>query len=103
MLTFISYMLKDSLVWARGGHIPAYLPVTNSAAYKHLVPQSHYAAEAKHVEYDPVAWFSGSASQLETDAGLAFQAVMEGQLSPQGGLSEFRTDLRKLINTPPPF
>lgn len=101
-LTFISSLLKDSLVWARGGHIPAYLPVANSAAYKSLVPQSHYAAEAKYVVYDPEAWWSGSASQMETDAGGYFQAVLEGHSTPAKALSQFVADLHKLINTPQP-
>jgi multiple sugar transport system substrate-binding protein len=103
-LTFISYLLKDSLVWARGGHIPAYLPVADSAAYKHLLPQAHYAAEAKHVVYDPPAWYSGSASDLElTAAGPRFQAVLQGHLAPAKALSEFTASVKKLISTPPPM
>jgi len=102
ILTFISFMLKDSLVWAQGGHIPAYLPVATSAAYKNLAPQSHYANEAKYVVYDPTAWWSGSASQMETDAGGYFQAVLEGHSTPAKALSQFVADLHKLINTPQP-
>ena len=75
-------MLKDSLVWAHGGHIPAYQPVTQSSAYQQLKPQANYAAEAQYVVYDPPAWFSGSGSQMETEAGGLFQAVMGGQLTP---------------------
>jgi multiple sugar transport system substrate-binding protein len=102
-LTFISYLLKDSLVWAQGGHIPAYLPVAQSEAYKHMLPQAHYAAEAQHVVYDPPAWYSGSASDLElTAAGPRFQAVMEGHLSPAKALGEFTASVKKLISTPPP-
>ncbi len=101
-LTFISNTLKNSTVWAQGGHIPAYLPVADSAAYKGLTPQSHYAAEAAHVMYDPAAWFSGAASTLETDAGAAFQAVMQGHLTPAQAISQFTSDLQKLIATPPP-
>src|SRR5947209_19546099 len=42
-LAFISFMLKDTFTWAQGGHIPAYLPVATSGAYKNLKPQSNYA------------------------------------------------------------
>ena len=101
-LTFISDVLKNSAVWAEGGHIPAYLPVTDSATYKHLSPQSHYTAEAAHVTYDPAAWYSGAASALETDAGSAFQAVLQGHLTPAKAISQFRSDVQKLIATPPP-
>jgi multiple sugar transport system substrate-binding protein len=101
-LKFISFMLKDSMVWAQGGHIPAYQPVVKSTAYQHLKPQANYAAQAKYVVYDPPAWFSGSGSQMETSAGSAFQAVMGGQLTPKQGLDEYRTIMQKMLNTPSP-
>ena len=85
ILTFIGFMLKDSLVWAQGGHIPAYLPVAASSAYKNLVPQSHYASEAKYVTYDPTAWWSGAASQMETDAGVVLPGGLPGQGQPGPG------------------
>lgn len=101
-LTFISFMLKDSMVWAQGGHIPAYQPVIKSTAYQQMKPQANYAAEAQYVTYDPPAWFSGSGSQMETEAGAAFQAVMSGQLTPQQGLDEYRSYMQKMLNTPSP-
>lgn len=101
-LEFISFMLKDSLVWAHGGHIPAYQPVTQSSAYQQLKPQANYAAEAKYVVYDPPAWFSGSGSQMETEAGGVFQAVMGGQLTPEQGLSQYRSYMQTMLNTPSP-
>ncbi len=101
-LAFISNTLKNSVVWAAGGHIPAYLPVTESAAYRNLTPQSHYAAEATHVTYDPAAWFSGAASPLESDAGAAFEGVMQGHLTPAQAISQFTSAVQKLIATPPP-
>ena len=102
ILTFIGFMLKDSAVWAQGGHIPSYLPVAASSAYKSLVPQSHYADAAKYVTYDPNAWWSGAASQMETDAGSYFQSVFLGKASPAQAVGQFHADLQKLINTPQP-
>lgn len=101
-LKFISFMLKDSMVWAQGGHIPAYQPVIKSAAYQQMKPQANYAAEAQYVVYDPPAWFSGSGSQMETQAGAAFQAVMSGQLTPRQGLDEYLAYMRKMLNTASP-
>ncbi len=101
-LKFISFMLKDSMVWAQGGHIPAYQPVVKNTAYQRLKPQANYAAQAQYVVYDPPAWFSGSGSQMETEAGAAFQAVMGGQLTPQQGLDEYRSFMQKMLNTPSP-
>ncbi len=102
-LEFISSMLKNSLTWAKGGHIPAYQPVLDTRAYRSLKPQSNYASAAKDVVIDPVAWFSGSGSQLEIIASGIFQVVMAGQLSPTKGVNQFRNDLQKLVNTPKPI
>lgn len=101
-LEFISFMLKDSQVWAQGGHIPAYQPVVQSTTYQQLKPQANYAAEAQYIVYDPPAWFSGSGSQMETNAGAAFAAVMAGQLTPKQGLDEYRSYMQKMLKTPSP-
>jgi len=101
-LTCISSLVKDSLVWAEGGHIPAYLPVATSSAYKALNPQSHYAGEAAYATYDPDAWWSGSGSQMETDAGGYFSSVMAGHATPAKALAQFKADIQKFINTPQP-
>jgi multiple sugar transport system substrate-binding protein len=98
-LTFISYVLKHSVIWAEGGHIPAYLPVVNSTAYKKLTPQSHYAAEARDVVYDPIAPFSGAAGPMETAAGKTFQSVMTGQSTPSQGYSQFASALQKFTSS----
>jgi multiple sugar transport system substrate-binding protein len=102
-IKFISSMLKSSLTWAEGGHIPAYQPVATSAEYKKLKPQSNYAGVADDVVLDPLAWFSGSGSQMEIQASATFQAVMAGQLTPAQGLQKFKADLRTLIEAPKPF
>ena len=100
-LQFISYMLKTSQHWALGGHIPAYLPVTESDDYKQLKPQSNYAGVAADVVLDPTAWFSGSGSELENQAGAAFQGVFTGQLTPLQGLKQFQAAIQKLLDIPP--
>ena len=101
-LRFISTLLEESLTWAQGGHIPAYKPVFESAAYRKLVPQSHYASSADHVVYDPFAWYSGSGSDLEAQAGAAFQPVATGANTPQQGLAAFRDYLDQVANVHPP-
>ena len=101
-LEFISSMLKNSLTWAEGGHIPAYQSVVESKKYKNLKPQSNYADAAKYAVLDPIAWFSGAGSQLEIQAGV-FQSVMSGSLAPKQALDQFRSNLQRLVNTPKPF
>jgi multiple sugar transport system substrate-binding protein len=102
-LEFVSSMLKNSLTWAEGGHIPAYQPVATRAAYKKLKPQSNYVGVADDVVLDPVAWFSGSGSQMEIQASATFQAVMAGELTPKQGVNQFRAGLKTLIEAPRPF
>jgi multiple sugar transport system substrate-binding protein len=102
-LKFISFMLNQSMTWAQGGHIPAFLPVTNSTAYKELKPQSNYAGVAADAVVDPIAWFSGSGSELEAQAGAAFQPVIAGQTTPAQGVAQFSAALQKLLKIPPPL
>ena len=51
-MEFIKSMLDQSLTWAEGGHIPAYLPTLQSQEYKDLKPQSDYVAAADTVVFD---------------------------------------------------
>ena len=102
-LELISFMLKDSYTWAQGGHVPAYLPVTESDAYKKLKPQSNYASVPANVVVDPSAWFSGSGSELETQAAAAFQTIVQGQASITQGLRQFRAAVQKLLDVKLPF
>jgi multiple sugar transport system substrate-binding protein len=102
-LRFVSSMLNNSLIWAKGGHIPAYLPVAESEEYRELNPQSNYAAVADNVVLDPEAWFSGSGSAMEQRASAAFQAAMAGGIEPKQALAELRSILQELVNTPKPL
>lgn len=102
-LEFISFMLNQGgQTWAQGGHIPAYLPVATSDGYKNLKPQSNYASVAGDVVVDPIAWFSGSGSDLETQAGGAFQPVLEGLATPKQGVAQFRAAMEKFLKIPAP-
>ena len=101
-LDYVAYMLRDSVYWAAGGHVPAYQPIIRSPDYLALEPQSRYRQAAENAQLDPVAWFSGSASDMETKAAAAFGAVQAGTISPEQGLAQFKNDIHKLLDTPPP-
>jgi multiple sugar transport system substrate-binding protein len=101
-LEYVAFMLRHSLDWARGGHIPAYLPVARSPRYQSLEPQSDYSGVADEVQLDPEAWFSGSASNLQTEGGAAFGAVLVGQLSAQEGLDQFLSAVQRFLDIPAP-
>ncbi|MDP9365742.1 MAG: extracellular solute-binding protein, partial [Chloroflexota bacterium] len=102
-LRFISFMLQNSLTWAEGGHIPPYIPVAQSPEFAALQPQANYAATAENPVYDPRAWFSGAAAPLQEEAGAAFGAVLNGQLSPAQGIAQYRAALEDLLQTPEPL
>lgn len=100
---FIKSMLDQSLIWAKGGHIPAYLPTRNSAAYQNLEPQSNYASAASYAVYDAPAWYSGSGSTFESIAGAQIALVQQGAISPQEALDAIRQQLQVYVSTPSPL
>ena len=101
-LAFISRLVRKGLDWAKGGHVPAYREVFESAEYRKLSPQSDYAEAAERVVFDPLAWYSGSGSNLETNAGSAFKPVITGAQKPEQGLATFRDYLGRVSKKEPP-
>jgi multiple sugar transport system substrate-binding protein len=102
-LLFIKSMLDQSNTWAEGGHVPAWLPYRDSAAYKALTPQSNYAAAAEGAVYDPPGWYSGSGSNFEIITGSAIATVQGGQQSPAAALAQMRSQLENLATTASPI
>jgi multiple sugar transport system substrate-binding protein len=100
---FIKSMLDQSLTWAKGGHIPAYLPTLNSQAYRDLEPQSNYAGAADTVVYDAAAWYSGSGSTFENIIGAQIGLVQQGLASPPEALENARGQLQNYADTPSPL
>lgn len=100
---FVAWMLKHTVEWAEGGHVPAYLPTLSRPGYLELEPQSEYRSVIDDVVLDPPAWFAGSASPLWIELGAVFSGVLTGSRTPQGALAEARSRLRALLETPPPF
>ncbi|WP_216902512.1 extracellular solute-binding protein [Nocardia alni] len=101
-LEFIRTMLEHSQIWAAGGHIPAFTPVRDSAAYRSMVPQSSYAYVADSVHYDEPAWYSGSGSDLEIFMGQAVSALQQGGLAPRAALADMRRNLEQYAKIPSP-
>jgi multiple sugar transport system substrate-binding protein len=101
-LTFIRSLLDQSLTWAKGGHVPAWLPVAQSEEYKQLKPQSNYAAAAQAAVYDPPAWYSGSGSNFEIITGSAIATVRAGQKPPEPALKDMISGLQTYAKTPSP-
>lgn len=100
---FIKTLLGQSMTWAQGGHIPAYLPVFDSQAYKALEPQHSYASAAANAVYDAPAWYSGSGSNFENIVGAQIGLVQQGLATPQAALRQMRSQLLQYANTPSPL
>lgn len=99
---FVADMLKGSFGWAEAGHIPAFLPVTESPEYADLVPQAHYADAAKHVVYDPTAWFTGSGSNFQGEFGAAVQNVLLKGDDPVAAIDRFEARVNTMLSQPNP-
>ena len=96
-------MMKNSFIWAQGGHIPAYLPMLESAEYRDLTPQSNYAGVADDVVLDPNAWFCGSGSDMEVQASMPMREAMAGSIEPKEAVDQIRASMQELVDTPKPF
>ncbi|GAA2804255.1 extracellular solute-binding protein [Kribbella solani] len=98
----VAEILKRSVKWADGGHIPAYQPVTKSAEYLALKPQSNYAGIPAYVNYDPDVWFSGAGSDFQNYFSENVQNVFLGSGDPAAGFDGFVARLNKLLDRPQP-
>jgi multiple sugar transport system substrate-binding protein len=99
---FIATMLENAIVWAEGGHIPAYEPVTASADYASLEQQANYRGTAELGQLDPEAWFTGAGSEFQNQIGQALHAVLTRSLTPEQGISQWETEMNRLLRTPSP-
>lgn len=102
-MQFIRSMLDQSMTWAEGGHVPAYLPTAESTEYLGLVPQRYYAAAADHAVYDDPAWYGGSGSTFEATVGAQLGLVQQGVLTPEQALDAIRDQLAIYTSTPSPL
>jgi multiple sugar transport system substrate-binding protein len=100
---FVAWMLKRSVDWAAGGHVPAYLPTLSAPDYLAMRPQSEYRSVIDEVALDPPVWFSGSASLMWIELGAVFSGVLTGSRAPRDALEEARSRLADLLDTPSPF
>ncbi len=94
VLDTIHWFNVHSLEWAGGGHIPAYLPVQDSDAFKALKPNSDYSSLAKTAVFDPVSVLAGVASPVYDAAGNFIMPAMNGEMEPADAAAQLRDDLQ---------
>lgn len=99
----VAGMLKSSLQWADGGHTPADLSITESAAYRELVPQAHYAEVMDQAVFEPAAWFTGSGSDFQARVAEVMQACwLSGTLTPEQAVDGLIDRLDTMLAQTPP-
>ncbi|MCL6525326.1 MAG: extracellular solute-binding protein [Thermaceae bacterium] len=98
VLKFIAYVNKTGgLTWAGGGHIPAYLPTQESAAYKALEPNAEYSAtSAADATYEPTLKIFGVGGPVYDAAGNSFLPALLGQTGVAQAIAKFKTTLEGL-------
>src|SRR5580693_3957891 len=94
VLDAVHWFNQHSLEWAGGGHVPAFLPVQESAAFKALKPNSDYVSLAKTAVFDPVSTLAGVASPVYDAAGNYVMPAMNGEMAPADAAKQMRDDLQ---------
>jgi multiple sugar transport system substrate-binding protein len=96
VLEVMSWMSKNSLFWATAGHIPAYGPVTNSAEYKAMEPNSTYSSLTSHMIFDPRTPLAGIAGPIFDVMSNFFVPTLNGEMEPAKAVEEIKAGLADL-------
>src|SRR5271154_2991781 len=96
VLDAVHWFNEHSLEWAGGGHVPAFLPVQDSAEFKALKPNSDYSSLAKTAVFDPVSVLAGVASPVYDAAGNYVIPALNGEMAPADAATKMRDDLQAL-------
>jgi multiple sugar transport system substrate-binding protein len=94
VLDAVHWFNQHSIEWAAGGHVPAYLPVQESAEFKALKPNSDYSSLAKTATFDPVSVLAGVASPVYDASSNFIVPVKNGEMDPAEGAKQMRDDLQ---------
>lgn len=101
-LTLMRSLLDQSLLWAQGGHVPAWRPVQESQEFRDLKPQANYVQAAYTAQYDPDAWYTGAASPFQVLMGSGAGGVLGGTATVSAAVAQMRDGLQRYTTTPPP-
>ena len=94
VLDIMHWFNAHSIEWASGGHVPAYLPVQESAEFKAMKPNSDYVSLAKTAVFDPVSKLAGVASPVYEEAGNYVVPAMSGEIAPAEAAKQMQQDLQ---------
>ena len=97
VLEVISWMNKNSIMWATAGHIPAYLPVVESAEYQEMEPNATYAVLGENAVFDPASPVAGVASPIYDAVDNLFVPAVNGMLSVDEALQMFEQEVESQL------
>jgi multiple sugar transport system substrate-binding protein len=94
-LKFAAYVVKQA-TWAGGGHIPAYLPVQESDAYKQMSPNNQYSVQAaQDVAFEPTLPIFGVGGPTFAPISNFLVPAVNGQAPVEPSLKQFTAELEK--------
>jgi multiple sugar transport system substrate-binding protein len=94
-LKFAAYVVKQT-TWAGGGHIPAYLPVQESDAYKQMAPNNQYSVQAaQDVAFEPTLPIFGVGGPTFAPISNFLVPAVNGQAPVEQSLKQFTAELEK--------
>lgn len=97
VMTVIGWMEQNALRWAGAGHIPAYLPVTESADYQAMEPNATYASLANNAAFDPRSTLTGVASPAYDAALNIIGPAIHGYFSPEEAIAQIQQELSAMM------
>ncbi|WP_029074881.1 extracellular solute-binding protein [Kaistia adipata] len=98
VLAVIKWMNEHSISWANAGHIPAYLPVTQTEAFKTMEPNATYSSLAATAVFDPSSKLAGVASPVYEATANNITTTVNGDMDPQEGAEGLRDELQGLVD-----
>jgi multiple sugar transport system substrate-binding protein len=98
VMEVIGWMEKNAIRWADAGHIPAYVPVVQSAEYEAMEPNATYASLADSAAFDPRSKIAGVASPVYDTAINIIAPATHGFLSPEDAVVQIKDALQPLLN-----
>ena len=96
VLEVISWISKNSLLWATAGHIPAYGPVTASAEYEAMEPNATYSSLTSNMIFDPKTPLAGVAGPIFDVMSTYFVPTLNGEMEPAKAVEEIKLGLEDL-------
>jgi multiple sugar transport system substrate-binding protein len=96
VLEVISWIEKNSLLWATAGHIPAYGPVTATPDYAAMEPNATYSSLTANMIFDPKTPLAGVAGPIFDVMSTYFVPTLNGEMDPAEAVTAIKEELNAL-------